>query len=64
MNLGKLFHPFADEGKVVASWGAARLIKRLDGKHELRGGSEQDRRDAKEWLAMFWHEVVVQGAER
>ena len=37
------YPPFKDEGEVMASWGEARLIKYLDGKTELRGGSDQDR---------------------
>jgi hypothetical protein len=55
----KFFPPFKDEGEVMASWGEARLIKYLDGKTELRGGSDQDRAEAREWMALFWHEVVV-----
>ena len=55
----KFFPPFEDEGELVASWGQARLIKYLDGRVELRGGSAQDRAEAREWLSMFWHEAVV-----
>ena len=55
----KFFPPFRDEGEVVAAWGEARLIGYLDGKSELRGGSEQDRAAAQEWMSMFWHEAVV-----
>jgi hypothetical protein len=50
---------FKDEGEVMASWGEARLIKYLDGKTELRGGSDQDRAEAREWMSLFWHEAVV-----
>jgi hypothetical protein len=55
----KLFPLFRDEGEVVASWGEAHLIKYLDGKTELRGGSDQDRAEAREWMSLFWHEAVV-----
>ena len=55
----KLFPLFRDEGEVVASWGEAQLIKYLDGKTELRGGSDQDRAEAREWISLFWHEAVV-----
>ena len=44
---------------VVASWGEAKLVKHLDGKLELRGGSKEDRGEAREWISMFWHEAVV-----
>jgi len=41
------------------SWGEARLIKYLDGKLVLKGGSKEDRLAAHEWISMFWHEAVV-----
>ena len=53
------YPPFKDEGELIASWGEARLIKYLDGKTDLRGGSEQERAEAREWMSMFWHEAVV-----
>ena len=55
----KFFPPFRDEGEVVAMWGKAQLIRYLDGKCELRGGTEKDRAEAREWMSLFWHEVVV-----
>jgi len=56
----RLFYPlFKDEGAVVASWGKARLVKYLDGKVELKGGSKEDRLAAHEWISLFWHEAVV-----
>ena len=48
------YPPFKDEGEVVASWGEAKLIKYLSGKSELKGGSEQDQAEAREWIARFW----------
>ncbi len=59
----KFFPLFKDEGEVVASWGEAQLIRYLNGKTELRGGSDQDRAEAKEWISLFWHEAVV-GVDR
>jgi hypothetical protein len=44
----KFFPPFRDEGEVVAAWGPAQLIKYLDGKTELKGGSKEDRLAAHE----------------
>ena len=55
----KFFPPFRDEGELVASWGEARLIKYLDGHSELRGGSEQAKAEAREWMSRFWHGAVV-----
>ena len=54
-----LSKPFKDEGEVLARWGEAQLIKYLDGKAELRGGSKEDRLAAREWISLFWHEAVV-----
>jgi len=55
----KFLPPYKDEGEVVAYFGQARLIKFLDGRLELQGGSHADRAEAKEWMSMFWHEAVV-----
>jgi hypothetical protein len=59
MRIRGYFPWFKDEGEVVAGFGEARLIKYLDGKLELKGGSEGDRIEAREWISLFWHEAVV-----
>src|SRR5260221_42266 len=46
--LMRFFPEFKDEGEVVASFGSATLIRFLDGKTELRGGSNDDRTAASE----------------
>jgi hypothetical protein len=53
------YPPFRDEGEVMASWGEARLIKYLDGKLVLKGGSKEDRIAAREWISMFLDDAVV-----
>ncbi len=63
MKLRNYFPSFKDQGEVIASFGQARLVKYLDGKYELRGGSREDRLAAKEWISMFCHNVVVPGFE-
>jgi hypothetical protein len=35
------------------------LIKDLDGKLELKGGSKEDRIAAREWISMFLNDAVV-----
>jgi hypothetical protein len=56
----KTFFPwFNDQGEVIASFGDAQLVRYLDGKCELRCGSKEDRLAAREWISMFWHEMVV-----
>jgi len=56
----KFFPPFKDEGEVIAAWGEARLIKYLDDKLELKGGSNEDRIEAREWISMFLNDAVRQ----
>ena len=38
---------------MLAIFGQARLIRKLDGRLELRGGSEKDRAAAREWMHTF-----------
>jgi hypothetical protein len=44
---------------LVACFGQARLLNCADGRMELRGGSDADRTDAKEWISLFMHEAVL-----
>lgn len=55
----KFYPPFIDNGEVVASWGQAELVRYLDGRTELKGGSREDRMAAREWISLFWHEALV-----
>lgn len=59
MKIRNYFPWFKDEGQVIAGFGQARLIKFLDGKYELRGGSKADRLEAHEWISLFCHDIVV-----
>jgi hypothetical protein len=58
----KFFPEFRDDGETIASFGQARLVKYLDGKLELKGGSRADRLEAYEWISLFMHEAVVRDA--
>ena len=60
----KFFPLFQDEGEVIAFFGQARLVKYLDGKTELLGGSAKDHTEAKEWISMFMHEAVLERQPR
>jgi hypothetical protein len=55
----KFYEPFKDEGEVIASWGEAQLIRYLDGRSELQGGTKEDRLAAQEWISLYWQETVV-----
>ena len=52
------------DGEIVAYFGAARLLKKLDGTFELVGGSPGDRTEAKEWISLFLHDAVLQDPAR
>ena len=43
----------APEEELIAQFGEARLVKRLDGKLEMKDGSEEDRAEARKWVAAF-----------
>ncbi len=47
-----------DEGEIVASFGAADLIRHYDGGWELQGGSPSDHAVAREWCAHFQHDAT------
>jgi hypothetical protein len=46
--------------EVIARFGQAVLIKQFDGTWQLKGGSEEDRLSAREWISLFMHEAVLQ----
>jgi CheY-like chemotaxis protein len=51
-----------DEDEIVASFGAADLIRHDDGRWEPRGGSPADHAAAREWCAHFQHEATFNSA--
>jgi len=44
------------EGETIATFGDARLVKKLSGKIELIGGSPEDHGAAREWCSLFLHD--------
>lgn len=48
-----------DKGETIATFGDARLVKYLDGKIQLIGGTLDDRRAAREWCSLFLHQATV-----
>ena len=48
-----------ERGELIASWGEAELVRRVDGRYELRGGAPEDRQAAREWISLFLHEASV-----
>jgi hypothetical protein len=50
--------------RVVAAFGATQLVRKVDGRYELIGGSARDHAEAREWCALFAPEIVFGGARR
>jgi hypothetical protein len=48
--------------EIVAAFGQALLVKLPEGRWELRGGTQDDRTAAKEWISLFCHEAVFKRA--
>jgi hypothetical protein len=46
--------------ELIARFGNAALIKQPNGKWQLKGGSDDDRFSAREWISLFKHEAVVE----
>jgi hypothetical protein len=49
----------AGDVHIIATFGHAQLVRHVDGRYELRGGSAADHTGAKEWISLFLHEAVV-----
>ena len=48
-----------NQAEVIAFFGQAKLVRTLDFKYELRGGSHDDRISAREWISLFLHDAAV-----
>jgi hypothetical protein len=42
---------------MVALFGRARLVRTLDGRYHLKGGTAEDQQQAEEWISMFIQEA-------
>jgi hypothetical protein len=47
------------ETELIAGVGGARLLKWLDGRFEIRGGTEEERKQLKEWSEVFLEVSLV-----
>jgi len=59
MKLRQTLDSFRPQEELIATFGAARLVRKLDGTCELRGGTPEDQQEARQWMSMFWHEATV-----
>jgi len=44
--------------RIITKFGHASLVRMAEGGIELRGGRQDDRTAAKEWISLFMHEAV------
>ena len=59
MKLNRLASLIREEGETIATFGDARLVKTLDGKIQLLGGTDADRAAAREWCSLFLHTPTI-----
>jgi hypothetical protein len=50
--------------ETIARFGPARLIRKLDDRHELIGGTANHHAAARKWCSLFAPEVVFSGSAR
>src|SRR4051812_22550669 len=50
--------PDAHAWSLIATFGGAQLWKNLNGRFEVRGGSDQEKKEAVEWVGMFLPEAM------
>jgi hypothetical protein len=48
-----------DEGETLATFGDARLVKQLNGRLQVVGGSPSDHTAVKEWVSLFMHDALI-----
>ena len=64
MKLNRITWLQRKEHELIASFGDARLVRKLDGRHELIGGTTDDLSAAREWCSLYAHDLVFSSALR
>ena len=64
MKLNRLTWFPTNETELIARFGDARLVRHLDGRHELIGGTLDDLAAAREWCSLFAHDLVFSAISR
>lgn len=57
MKLNWLWKLLGIDATLVVRFGEAQLVRTLEGRIELAGGTAEDRQRIREWISMFWHEA-------
>jgi hypothetical protein len=63
MKMKRMLESLRPQEEFIAPFGQAQLVRMPHGKAELRGGTAEDRQEAREWISMFWHENSVRFRE-
>lgn len=64
MKINQLLQFTRNNHELIATFGAARLVRHLDGRHELIGGTPGDLAEAREWCSLYAHDLVFSPATR
>ena len=57
MKLNWLWKLLGIDTTLIVRFGGAQLVRTLEGRLELAGGTVEDRQRIREWISMFWHEA-------
>ena len=57
MKWNRMLELLRPQEELVAAFGRAELVRTLEGRYELRGGTTEDRQKAGEWISLFLHEA-------
>ncbi|MGD0537293.1 MAG: hypothetical protein ABSC03_06565 [Verrucomicrobiota bacterium] len=63
MKMKRMLEILRPQEELIATFGQAQRVRTLSGKAELRGGTAEDRQQAREWISIFWHEGSVRVRE-
>jgi hypothetical protein len=54
----------ADKVRLVTTFGESQLVRHINGRYELLGGTAEDHAEAREWCSIFAQDVVFTSAPR
>ena len=59
MKINRCLPVLSAKRKVIARFGAAKLVRTPECGYELHGGTDADHAEAREWVSLFFHEAVI-----
>jgi len=64
MKINQLLHFTRSDDELIATFGDARLVRHLNGRHELLSGTPDDLAAAREWCSLFAHDLVFSSTSK